>query len=365
MRKVSTPGDRAYLVDSIPVVMTKLEILMPIDWNTTVVHIFTHHTVDIIKALGPFNAANILDIERFHTLFKSLARGRENVMASIKNHYLLLEVALSARMNEDLDWTTLPAKSTPARYAGRLDSEDKDDRMCQPFGKAASETLLPDELQQVQTLWADSYPVYFNLHKRYNAWKKKRARSNGGQRCPTIETWTPAVREISAGSFEPLSPEEKVWQQMKDDIKEYKKVQFAGNFFKHRKAEKHLKTDDSFIGADYQQAGPRGRTEVLKHYAAIKRLFVHTAFPGGPSRVIVEGEWYRDMGKCPVAKTTLVKRDKGHNFNLSARFIFLEDCYRRPVAFWPFDPLHRLGNDDPQRAWFHVIDRNQDELQDA
>jgi hypothetical protein len=122
MRKVSTPGDRAYLVDSIPVVMTKLEILMPIDWNTTVIHIFTHHTVDIIKALGPFNAANILDIERFHTLFKSLARGRENVMASIKNHYLLLEVALSARMNEDLDWTTLPAKSTPAGYAGRLDS---------------------------------------------------------------------------------------------------------------------------------------------------------------------------------------------------------------------------------------------------
>ncbi len=37
----------------------------------------------------------------------------------------------------------------------------------------------------------------------------------------------------------------------------------------------------------------------------------------------------------------------------------------RPISIWSLDPLHRLGNDDPQRAWFHVIDRNQDELQDA
>ena len=131
------------------VVMTKLELLLPIGWNTVVVHIFTYHTVDILNPLGPFNAANILDIERFHTLFKSLARGRENVMASTKNHYLLLEVSLSARMNENMDWTTLPAKSTPAGYAGHLDREDKDDRMCQPFGAATNNILLPDEFQQV------------------------------------------------------------------------------------------------------------------------------------------------------------------------------------------------------------------------
>ncbi len=46
MRKVSTPGDRAYLLEWIPVVMT-----------ATVVHIFKYYTVDIIMALGPFNKA--------------------------------------------------------------------------------------------------------------------------------------------------------------------------------------------------------------------------------------------------------------------------------------------------------------------
>jgi hypothetical protein len=362
MYKVSTPGDRAHLVIWIPVIMTKLELLMPIDWNTTVVHIFTHHTVDIIMALGPFNAANILDIERFHTLFKSLARGRENVMASIKNHYQLLEVALAGRMNEDMDWSNLPAKSTPAGYAGRLDSEDKNDRMCQPYGLSTKNTLLPDELKQVQTLWADSNPVYFNLHKRYNSWLRTKRYGPMHKCFQTIAEWTPSSRLTNAGCCEPLSNSEKAWQQMSNEISEYNKVQFAGNFFKTQKSEKYLKTDDSNFGADYSLRGPRGQTEVHKAYAANKRMFVHTAYPGGPSRVIVEGEWYRDMGKCPVAKTTLVKRDKNHHFNLSARFMFLEDCFRRPVALWPFDPLDRLESEDPQRTWFHVIDRNQDEL---
>ena len=217
MRKVSTPGDRAYLEENIPVVMTKLEMMMPIDWNTTVIHLFTNHTIDTIKALGPFNAANILDIERFHTLFKSLARGKENVMASIKNHYLLLEVSLSARMSAEVDWTSLPAKSTPAGYAGRLDSEDKADRMCQPFGKVKCTTLTSDEYRLVQTLWADSYPIYKNLHRRYNVWVRQNRSSKNSQ---TFEKWLPrpaGVRNASAPAA--LTNEEKNWQKMTNEIK--------------------------------------------------------------------------------------------------------------------------------------------------
>ena len=148
---------------------------------------------------------------------------------------------------------------------------------------------------------------------------------------------------------------------MTNSIKEYKKVQFAGNFFKTRKAEKYLKTDDSHFGIDYKQLGPRGQTNIVKAYAAVKRTFVYTAYLGGPSRVVVEGEWCSDMDKCPVAGTSLINRDKRSAFNLIVRFMFLEDCYRRPVALWPSDPLHRLDDEDPKRKWFHVIDRNQDE----
>jgi hypothetical protein len=145
-------------------------------------------------------------------------------------------------------------------------------------------------------------------------------------------------------------------------LQEYKKVQFAGNFFRTMQSQNYLKTDDSRIGCDYKVAGARGQDRILKAYATITRLFVHTAYPGGPSRVVVEGEWLRVMGVCPVTKTTLVKSDPGHHHNHSSRFIFLEDCYRRPVALWPADPLNRLSPEHPQRGWFHVIDRNQNEL---
>ena len=191
---------------------------MPIDWNTTVIHLFTNHTIDTIKALGPFNAANILDIERFHTLFKSLARGKENVMASIKNHYLLLEVSLSARMSAEVDWTSLPAKSTPAGYAGRLDSEDKADRMCQPFGKVTCTTLTSDEYRLVQTLWADSYPIYKNLHRRYNAWVRHNIRSR--KNTQTLDKWVPRPAGLrNASAPDALTNEEKNWQQMTNGIK--------------------------------------------------------------------------------------------------------------------------------------------------
>jgi len=92
MHKASTPGDRQYLAKHIPIVMTKLEMKMPMGWNTSVVHIFVFHTVAILTAAGPFRTSNMLDVERFHTQFRKLARGRRNTMSSIVAHYEILQV---------------------------------------------------------------------------------------------------------------------------------------------------------------------------------------------------------------------------------------------------------------------------------
>lgn len=51
-RKCSTPGDRKQLVESLPVVMTKLEMMLPLSWNTAVVHIFLCQTMDTIVECG-------------------------------------------------------------------------------------------------------------------------------------------------------------------------------------------------------------------------------------------------------------------------------------------------------------------------
>ena len=67
------------------------------------------------------------------------------------------------------------------------------------------------------------------------------------------------------------------------------------------------------------------------------------------------------MGTCEVAGTTLVKKDPDHDFNHSSRFVFLDMCYQRPVAIWPFDPFKKLLAQDQRKDWFDIIDRNQTE----
>ena len=204
MLKVSTPGDREYVREHLPVLMARLESMMPISWNTSVIHILTHHTIDIIERVGPFNVANILDIERFHTLFKKLARGSTNVMASIKNHYLLLEVALAARLTADVDWTLNAAKSTMAGYAARQDSDDRSDRMFTPKG-AGEEYIIPKcDRQQIQNLWADEYPEYFDFHRRFNSWNR---RQPSRHQLRDISQWRGTTRTQ-------LTEKEKKWQQM-------------------------------------------------------------------------------------------------------------------------------------------------------
>jgi hypothetical protein len=107
------------------------------------------------------------------------------------------------------------------------------------------------------------------------------------------------------------------------------------------------------------EARYNGRAQ--KGFAQIKRMFVHEAYPDGPSRVVVEGDWLQVIGLCEVAKTTLVKKTPDHPFNLSSRFVFMDNCYTRPVAVWPHDPFKKLQQENPFRDCFDIIDRNQDE----
>lgn len=202
--KVSTPGDRMHVAERLPKLMTEIERVMPIDWNTIVIHIYVFHTLDILCKLGPFSAANTLDIERFHTVFKKLARGKKNVMASIVNHYALMENATLARLKSDQEWSFPAAKSSFAGHAARVDSEDKADRHCEALGNYQAERLTPAEFQQVQTLWADHYPVYAELHRKFRRYRGRRVQDIGG--------WVPGNRTT-------LTTEERKWKQMGPKIK--------------------------------------------------------------------------------------------------------------------------------------------------
>ena len=98
----------------------------------------------------------------------------------------------------------------------------------------------------------------------------------------------------------------------------------------------------------------------MKGFAQIKRIFEHTAYPGGPTRVVVQGDWLEIKGDCDVAKTSLGAKNPNHLFNSSSPFVFLDTCYTMPVALWPHDPFDKLPPSHPHKLWFDIIDRNQD-----
>jgi hypothetical protein len=94
MYKASLPADRRHLSKQIPIVMTNLEMKMPLSWNTSVVHIFVFHTVATLEAGGPFISSNMLDVERFQTEVKKLLRAKNHPMKSIVNNYEILQVSI-------------------------------------------------------------------------------------------------------------------------------------------------------------------------------------------------------------------------------------------------------------------------------
>ena len=101
-----------------------------------------------------------------------------------------------------------PFRVDVSGYAVRLDSSDRSERLCRGKGASTEETLSEADYQQIQTLWADHYPVYHELHRKYN-----RSNSRHRIRPPDIAHWQPRGN----GNF--LSSEEQQWQQMTNTIK--------------------------------------------------------------------------------------------------------------------------------------------------
>jgi hypothetical protein len=135
-------------------------------------------------------------------------------------------------------------------------------------------------------------------------------------------------------------------------------VEYAGQEFRTWESQKATKTDNAHLRFDYE--GARGET--VKLIGRIQRLLLHRMSPSGPERFVAECKWYLDVGTCPIAGTTMVNHDPSNPMNTDDKFVFLYNCYQRPVALWPNNPLGKIRPRDPAHSYMHVIDRNMQEL---
>ena len=178
MHKQCTAGDRQKLAVEIPRVASALEMVLPVYVMTMVWHVLVFHALKTLVNPGPFSVANMLVIERFHTVFKSLARGTRNVMMSIRNHYLLLETALCNRNSGTQTWSNRAPRSTAAGYAARAGSKDRTERLWSVHGKMTVMKLRDVEFQEIINLWRAHDLEYDAFWKRFLA---SRGRHHGNQ----------------------------------------------------------------------------------------------------------------------------------------------------------------------------------------
>ena len=182
MRKSSIPRDRAILRKELPVAFTRLELALPVYIQTAVVHYLVYHAVDHLEETGPFHVTNMLDTERFQTVFKSCAKGKKHMMQSIVNNYQLLQSSLNSRLQSTDDWAVRPCESSTAAYLHQADSADRADRFYTPKGASSSRRLADDVFVALLKLWRIHSPDYSALVERFEA-EQKNHKKNKRHHC--------------------------------------------------------------------------------------------------------------------------------------------------------------------------------------
>jgi hypothetical protein len=199
LRKTSTPGDRLKLRKELAAAVTRLELALPVYIQTTVMHWIVFHMTNMLEATGPFHVSNQLDMERFQVVLKGCARAKRNVMQSIVNNFLLLEVSLNNRLTSSWDWTVCPAGSSTAAYLRQQDSANRKDRCWREKGKQTSLAFDDEVFQEVLKLWQLHEPAYEELCTRFE--KEQRAFKGNKRRqyrVSDIADWRPQHNQLTA-----------------------------------------------------------------------------------------------------------------------------------------------------------------------
>ena len=86
MRKGYSNASLNTVEEELHAALAAAETMLPLMWCTGVRH-YLLHAVTYIRRCGPFFEHNMLGFERWHVMFKRLARGRRNLVASVHNHW--------------------------------------------------------------------------------------------------------------------------------------------------------------------------------------------------------------------------------------------------------------------------------------
>ena len=149
-----------------------------------------------------------------------------------------------------------------------------------------------------------------------------------------------------------LTQTEKSWLSMSAEVKCIDGAKVNVKYmFRTRLSEQTNSTDNSVVKM-WRYSSRENEEQNTENYAWIIDMFVHQMHQGGPSVVILEGNWTDMLSPGdPGVRLPVVKQNSQNYFNTNGRFVALEDCAPYNLALFPNNLT------DEECTEYAVIDR--------
>ena len=336
------------------VILTKLEIALPVYWNSSTRH-FLLHTFDFIQNMGHFWAFSMLGVERIHVMIKKLGKSKRNIMRSIQlNNDRLIESQVTWRFDKKTKWAS--EGSASSLHAKKPIAEPL--LVVQPRGALTKKMAGPQLFQWLEDEWSVKHVGFrkfrderFEAHVRVGKRNAKNNRKNFVAPSSYREWKDPKH-----------TPEQKRWQTMDNCVWTVNAATLDGVLFRTRPSQdlKKTKTDNSCVVGEVE-VEVNNKKVVQKCYGVIQKFYVHFMYPprkrdtykltaeklaklDTPWILCARCDWWEPKGEHPNTGLTQVTPNK--YWVSGCPLQNLQNCINKNVVFWPSKPFNIEDFDD-------------------
>ena len=145
------------------VILAKLEIMLPLYWNTSTRH-FLLHIFEFIERFGNVWSFSMLGVERIHVMIKKLGKSKRNIMTSIRKHNdLLVHSQLDWRYKKGHSWST---KARQSSFQMKRPVPERQ-HLVQPKGAMTEIEVDPVVFKYLQDAWTAVNPGFREFRDQY------------------------------------------------------------------------------------------------------------------------------------------------------------------------------------------------------
>ena len=335
------------------VVLTMLEISLPVFWNTICKHLLHHvfSPTGSIARCGPFCACSMMPGERNHTQLKQCCRGRKNMQLSICRYYGQRQVQNASGDGDE--FVNSAADVAPAN--SQSTQITKHDLKPPPYLSIEYVAKVSGYPVRTATLSTAMYGQVLDLFSIENQSFRRLLRMyrndcSRGRYHGDISQWRPRAparalndSDLSLLAFTP-------------NVRFYRRATLNGLVFT---ATDHERSNARTFRSGVKQQYVESETGERKWaYGVIDRIFEYQ-FPGMTDPdVIVDCTWMKTLHVDEDTELTVVEDSQAHPWNSSCPITYLRHCRPAHILYWPVD---LVGDEHPGQ--FYVIDRGNEYYQ--